>query len=112
VYAAKFPNQDIGVRGAWHGPDIGQQLAASEYITNRPSTDEQVKLMKSMMTAWASFAKDAENALNRLGWPEYNPECECLLPPTVHKPLSNIRYQYRLLLSWAVLTPRSLESLE
>jgi len=108
VYAAEFPNQDIGVRGAWHGADIGQQFGASEYITKRPNTDEQEKLMKSMMTAWASFAKDPENALNRLGWPEYNPDCECLFPTVVHKPLSNIRYQYRLSLSWVVSTPRPL----
>lgn len=37
-----------------------------------PDTAEQRKLTKIMMNAWASFAKDPENALTKLGWPTYD----------------------------------------
>ena len=39
-----------------------------------PDTEEQKKLTKSMMTAWASFAKNPDKALEEMGWPVYNPE--------------------------------------
>jgi carboxylesterase type B len=36
-----------------------------------PDTEEQKKLTKTMMTAWASFAKDPEGGLEKMGWPVY-----------------------------------------
>jgi carboxylesterase type B len=46
----------------------------SNQMISFPDTVEQKKLTKTMMTAWASFAKDPENALEKMGWPAYNPE--------------------------------------
>jgi len=39
---------------------------------NFPDTDAQKVLTKTMMGAWAGFAKDPENALDKLGWPVYD----------------------------------------
>jgi carboxylesterase type B len=52
-----------------------QQTFYSEMIKERisyPDTAEQKTLAKTMMTAWASFAKDPENGLEKLGWPVYD----------------------------------------
>jgi hypothetical protein len=51
-----------------------------------PNTEEQKKLTKTMMTAWASFAKDPEKGLEKMGWPMYNSQGTQLLR-------SNFRYR-------------------
>jgi carboxylesterase type B len=84
VYSGEWPNQDIasGV-GAYHGSEIGMVFGTTEYMQTYfsklsdqnihfPDTPNQKTLMKTMMTAWASFAKDPENALGKLGWPVYD----------------------------------------
>jgi carboxylesterase type B len=69
--------------GAFHGSEIGmvfgsiehQQVFFGEMIQEKisyPDTMEQKALTKTMMTAWASFAKDPENGLDKLGWPVYD----------------------------------------
>jgi carboxylesterase type B len=85
LYAAEWPNQIIAPgAGAWHGSEIGSVFGSTEYqqqfygkMTGQnismPDTPEQAKLQKTMMTAWAEFAKDPENALEKLGWPVYDP---------------------------------------
>jgi len=37
-----------------------------------PSTEAQRGLEKKMMSAWAAFAKDPENALEKMEWPTYD----------------------------------------
>lgn len=38
-----------------------------------PDVPEEAKLAKRMVHAWAEFAKDPQNGLNGLNWPQYNP---------------------------------------
>jgi cholinesterase len=88
LYAGEWPNQMIAKdAGAWHGSEIGMVFGSIEYqqqfygkMTKQsisfPDTEEQKKLSKTMMTAWTSFAKDPENALEKLGWPVYDPASE------------------------------------
>jgi cholinesterase len=90
LYAGEWPNQMIAPgAGAWHGSEIGMVFGSIEYqqqfygkMTKQsisfPDTEEQKKLAKVMMTAWSSFAKDPENALEKLGWPAYDPSSKCL----------------------------------
>jgi carboxylesterase type B len=85
LYAAEWPNQLIAPKaGAWHGSEIGAVFGSTEYqqefygkMTNQsiniPDTPAQKQLIKTMMTAWTNFAKDPENALEKLGWPVYDP---------------------------------------
>jgi cholinesterase len=84
LYSGEWPNQEIAKgAGAWHGSEIGMVFGSIEYqqayyskLTDQnisfPDTPDQKKLMNTMMTAWASFAKDPENALEKLGWPVYD----------------------------------------
>ncbi|KAF1813270.1 alpha/beta-hydrolase [Eremomyces bilateralis CBS 781.70] len=74
LYAGEWPNQDIGSEGAWHGADIGIVFGNTEYITRRPDTEEQKKLIKTMSTAWTTFAKNPGYGLTALGYPLYTPE--------------------------------------
>jgi cholinesterase len=85
LYAGEWPNQMIAPNaGAWHGSEIGMVFGSIEYqqqfygkMTKQsisfPDTAEQKALSKTMMTAWTSFAKDPENALEKMGWPVYDP---------------------------------------
>jgi len=84
LYAGEWPNQSIAPNaGAWHGSEIGMVFGSIEYqqtffgeMTAQkiefPDTPNQKKLSKTMMNAWASFAKDPDNALDKLGWPTYD----------------------------------------
>jgi carboxylesterase type B len=82
LYGGEWPNLSIAPgAGAWHGSEIGMHMGTTEYqqrYYNKevrfPDTEEQKKLIKKMMTAWASFAKDPENGLEKLGWPVYDPK--------------------------------------
>jgi cholinesterase len=78
--------------GPFHGSEIGLVFGTTEYqqtffseMTNEkisyPDTAEQKSLTKMMMTAWATFAKDPENGLDRLGWPVYDEKSEILHLP-------------------------------
>jgi carboxylesterase type B len=61
-----------------------QQAFYSEMIKEKisyPDTAEQKSLTKLMMTAWATFAKDPENGLDRLGWPVYDEKSRFLHIP-------------------------------
>jgi carboxylesterase type B len=73
----------LGRAGAFHGSEIGLVFGSIEYQQtfysamikekiSYPDTAEQKSLTKTMMTAWASFAKDPENGLEKLGWPVYD----------------------------------------
>lgn len=76
VYAGEFPNQDIGIPGAWHGSEIGLVFGTTEYLSRLLDTPEEEKLSERMRTAWTTFAKDPFNGLSKLGWPLYNANCK------------------------------------
>jgi carboxylesterase type B len=71
-YQAGYPNQDIGITGAWHTSEIGPVFGTTEFISNITDTAEEKKLIETMQNAWTGFAKDPANALTKLGWPLYN----------------------------------------
>jgi len=105
LYAGEWPNQEIYPKaGAWHGAGVSSrdlesrtvsltvvaeiamvfgtteyqhQYYGSKFQVNitLPSTEEQKKLAKIMMHAWASFAKDPEHGLTKeMQWPVYDPK--------------------------------------
>ncbi|RDI81710.1 hypothetical protein Vi05172_g8488 [Venturia inaequalis] len=76
-------NRHFAGEGAYHGSELPLVFGtpkAKEKI-NAPSTDTAVEaeLTKTMMTAWAAFAKDPENGLLKLGYPQYDPKKETLI---------------------------------
>jgi cholinesterase len=72
LYAAEFPNMDIGKTGAYHTADIGIWFGTTAFLSHKPDTEEEKKLISTIMPAWAGFAKDPENGLSKLGWPVYD----------------------------------------
>ncbi|KAF1815958.1 alpha/beta-hydrolase [Eremomyces bilateralis CBS 781.70] len=70
-YYGEYDNQDIGVKGAWHGSELAMVFGTAELTSKEPNSPEQDRLMKSMMSAWASFAKNPSGGLTALGWPAY-----------------------------------------
>jgi carboxylesterase type B len=69
-----FPNQHIADdAGAWHGSEIPHVFG--NIATNSATvqaTSDQLKVSELMNSAWATFAKDPESGLLKLGWPLYN----------------------------------------
>jgi cholinesterase len=67
---AAYPNTG---KSAVHGADL--PLIFGTMDTGRPnqpkSTEEELKLSKNIRTAWATFAKDPNQGLTKLGWPVY-----------------------------------------
>jgi hypothetical protein len=58
--------------GAFHGSELGMVFGtpkAHEHLI--PSSPEQLKVEKLMMSAWAGFARDPVGYLKGLGWPLY-----------------------------------------
>jgi carboxylesterase type B len=62
---------DIGTKGAWHASDIALWFGTTVYSSHRPDTDEEKKMIDTLMHSWASFAKDPQNGLTKIGWPVY-----------------------------------------
>lgn len=81
LYAGSFPNQDIGVPGAWHLAEIGIVFGTSEWMSHIADTPEEKELGETMRTAWTTFAKDPMNGLVEFGWPVYDPANE---GPVIH----------------------------
>jgi len=77
--AMVFPNSDVGSPGCWHGGDIGYVFGTQEYLTRVPDTEDEKKFTSTIMNAWASFAKDPQNGLKKLGWPIYDGEKPTLI---------------------------------
>jgi cholinesterase len=76
-----FPNnRRVDDQGAYHGSELALVYGApklkdaSDKSTDTPA---EAALTKVMMTAWASFAKDPENGLTKLGYPLYKPDRMC-----------------------------------
>jgi len=73
VYTGEYPNQDIGIPGAWHGSEIGLVFGTTEFSSRRPDIPEEVKLSEKMRNIWTNFAKDPVNGLVKMGFPLYDP---------------------------------------
>jgi carboxylesterase type B len=72
------PEKDAG---AFHGSEMSIVFGTPKRFENKyPSPPEEVAVEKLMMNAWASFAKDPQNGLKRLGWPTYDPDGKCPTP--------------------------------
>jgi carboxylesterase type B len=72
----KFDNLLLGGQGAFHVGDVPIVMGTSERKIGAKNVDEQTLLIKNVMTAWATFAKDPEEGLTKLGWPKYDPNSE------------------------------------
>jgi hypothetical protein len=57
-------------QGAYHSSDVPIVFGTTELKPGASkNTPEQDKYIKNVMTAWATFAKDPEKGLVKLGWP-------------------------------------------
>jgi len=64
--------------GAYHSQDCPIVFGVTERNLRKiPDTPEEAKFVKNVMTAWATFAKDPENGLTKLGWPQYKSGRRC-----------------------------------
>ena len=70
----EWPNLEIypGI-GAYHSMDCPIVFGATERTSKIADTPEEAKFVKNIMTAWATFAKDPDHGLEKLGWPKYDP---------------------------------------
>jgi hypothetical protein len=59
-----------------HGSEMPIVFGSSEYYRHVSDTNKEAKVVKSMMTARAAFAKDPEGGLSRMGWPEFDESSE------------------------------------
>jgi carboxylesterase type B len=69
-YHGVFPNQALYSKsGAYHGSEIPLIFGTS--TDTGVDTPDETKLAKNIQHAWATFAKDPDRGLSRLGWPVY-----------------------------------------
>jgi carboxylesterase type B len=74
VFLGEWENQAIypGM-GAYHSMDCPIVFGTVELKREvKPNTPQQEQFIKNVMTAWASFAKDPDSGLTKLGWPVYD----------------------------------------
>lgn len=76
VYSGEYPNQSIGIPGAYHTAEIAPVFGTTEYMSRRPDTKEEHDLSLKLRIAWTEFAKDPVNGLIKLGWPLYDQNSE------------------------------------
>jgi carboxylesterase type B len=80
-FMGQWQNVQIGGKGAYHVSDIPLTMGTTERKTTATrNTAAEEELIKNVMTAWSTFAKDPVNGLTKLGWPRYDPKgrLECL----------------------------------
>ncbi|KAL2140705.1 hypothetical protein VTI28DRAFT_3490 [Corynascus sepedonium] len=70
-YAADWPNTRLyDGSGAYHGVDLHMVFGASEAVSGLPEEAEQSALVRVVQRAWAAFAEDPWDGLERvMGWP-------------------------------------------
>lgn len=57
--------------GAYHGVEIYSVTGNSELVSGIAPVEAQVELTEIMQSAWAAFASDPADGLEKLGWPKY-----------------------------------------
>lgn len=79
-FMGQWSNTFLGGEGAYHVNDVPLVMGTTERkdgaAKNSPEEDE---LIQNVMTAWATFAKDPDDGLTKLGWPKYDPAGETLI---------------------------------
>jgi cholinesterase len=74
LWMGTWPNQaiypDIGAYHSIDCPIVFGSIERNKRVSR--NTPEQEKFIKNVMTAWATFAKDPEHGLEKIGWPLYN----------------------------------------
>jgi cholinesterase len=76
-YYGEWPNQAISpTAGAYHGSEVPIVFGTAEYLTGTKNTPDEVAVMKTIGHAWAEFAKDPVNGLQKLNWPVFDESSE------------------------------------
>ena len=77
-YFGDYPNNKLTSSpdsGAWHGAEIPVIWGTTQDVTGVAPTPVEALVSESLNDAWASFAKDPENALSAppFSWPKFDP---------------------------------------
>jgi cholinesterase len=84
-YFGSFPNLQIQSdpdSGAYHSSELSLlfgTIPPDGVPGIPPSTEAEHQWEKYIRGAWAIFAKDPKEGLNRIGWPRWNPEKQTLI---------------------------------
>lgn len=82
-YMAAFPNSQIVANAsAVHGAEISLvwgTMTNTPTAAAIPNTPDEEALSAKMRHLWASFAKDPEKGLQKLGYPMYDPKKDTLV---------------------------------
>ena len=70
LYGPSKGNGNEGGSGAYHGADVEMVFGGSEDVSGLPKSEEQRRMERVMMKAWADFARDPRTGLE---WPVYDP---------------------------------------
>lgn len=62
--------------GAYHGSDLAMVFETSERISGLPDNQTEKEVARLMASAWAAFASNPQDGLEKFGWPKYNPNGE------------------------------------
>ncbi|KAL9010263.1 MAG: hypothetical protein Q9173_004782 [Seirophora scorigena] len=79
LYGPSEGNGNEQGSGAYHGADVEMVTGASEDVSGLPKSQEERKMEMVFMEAWAAFAKDPTEGLEKLGWPSYDPDTKNLI---------------------------------
>ncbi|PGG96559.1 hypothetical protein AJ79_09539 [Helicocarpus griseus UAMH5409] len=77
-YYGEWPNTILYPgSGAYHGTDVGQVFGTAEDASGGvENTEDEQKVSRYMMHAWALFARDPRHGLHWLGWPRYSEKAD------------------------------------
>ena len=65
--------------GAWHGSELTFVFGTTEEVTGVANDLVEKEVERYVMGSWAGFAKNPNEALEKLGWPRYNATGTCSL---------------------------------
>jgi cholinesterase len=76
-YYGVWPNQAVSpTAGSYHGSDVPIVFSTAEFMTGTQDTPDEAAVMKTIGQAWAEFAKDPVNGLEKLKWPVFDESSE------------------------------------
>ncbi|KAL9057286.1 MAG: hypothetical protein Q9206_002400 [Seirophora lacunosa] len=79
LYGPSEGNGNEQGSGTYHGADVEMVIGGSEDVSGLPKSREERKMEMVFMEAWAAFAKDPREGLEKLGWPKYDPDTKSLV---------------------------------